>query len=168
MGFFKRLFENKERCRDFVRSAYKNAFADAGRGLAGNAATPHVIGLYNALANFYAFRGMQVGEMEIWPELLPFLQMKEDESLTALVEYSVFRMWPNGAVISRVRPQLNRVLRGMNTFDEERKASLVMAYALAKTYMDTDGKSGHPISWFAMLDEDVHKQVAALVLTFPG
>lgn len=63
MGFLKGLFDNKERCRDFVRAAYKSAFADASRGLAGNADTPHVIGLYSALANFYAFRGMQVGEL---------------------------------------------------------------------------------------------------------
>jgi len=74
MGFLKGLFDDKERCRNFVRSAYKRAFADASRGLAGNAGTPHVIGLYSALANFYAFRGMQVREMELWPELLPFLK----------------------------------------------------------------------------------------------
>jgi hypothetical protein len=167
MGFLKGLFDNKERCRNFVRAAYKSAFVDASRGLAGNADTPHVIGLYSALANFYAFRGMQVGEMELVPELLPFLQMKEADSVTALVEYTVFRMWPNEAVVSRVRPQLNAVLRGMNIFDDEHKASLVMAYTLAKTYIDTDGRSGHPISWFAMLDEDVRGQLNALVLSFP-
>lgn len=93
--------------------------------------------------------------------------MKEADSLTALVEYTVFRMWPNEAVISRVKPQLNGVLRGMNAFDEEHKASLVMAYTLAKTYIDTDGRSGHPISWFAMLDEDVSEQLNALVMSFP-
>jgi len=76
-------------------------------------------------------------------------------------------MWPNGAVVSRVRPQLNGVLRGMNAFDEEHKASLVMACMLAKTYIDTDGRSGHPISWFAMLDEDVRAQLDALVLSSP-
>ena len=165
MGFFKGLFDNRERARNFIRDAYKKARADALSGLTSGAAdSPHVVSLYSALANFYALRGNEVGETELWPELFPFLRMGEEESLTALIEYTVFRMWPNDAVLSRVKPQLNAVLRRMDNFDEEQKAMLMMACMLAKSYIDSEGRAGHPISWLALLDEDVRAKIGALSL----
>ncbi len=166
MAFLKSLFDNKERCRNFVRSAYNKAFADAARGTAGGTASPHEVGLYSALGNFYVFRGMRVGDMELWPELLPFLLMRQSDSVEALAEYAVYKQWPSDAVMSRVRPQLNGVLRNMSAFDQDRKATLMLAVMLARKYIDSDGRSGHPITWFAMLDEDVRKQVDVLSSSF--
>jgi hypothetical protein len=66
-------------------------------------------------------------------------------------------------VMSRVRPQLNAVTRNVSGFDEDRKAMIAFALGLAKQYMDSDGQLGLPVTWFAMLDEDVREQVLSLV-----
>jgi hypothetical protein len=127
-----------------------------------------VVGLYNALSNFYWFHSTQVGDftqagdLELWPELLPFLLMNEAASVTALAEYTVYRMWPDRAVMSRVQPQLNGVLRNVNAFDEGHKASVIAAVIMAKKYIDSDGKSGHPIAWLAMLDDAVCERIASI------
>lgn len=161
MSFFKGLFDNKERCRNFVRFIYKKALVDVAN--AGGSAIPHEVGMYSALSNLYKLRGMQVAEMDLWSELLPFLLMRESDSVTALAEYAVYKQWPTKAVMSRVRPQLNAVMRNVSGFDEDRKAMIAFALGLAKQYMDSDGQLGLPVTWFAMLDEDVREQVLSLV-----
>jgi len=166
MSFLKRLFDNKERCRDFMKAAYKKARGDA-HAASIPGATPHEVGLYSALANFYRFRGMRVGEMELWPELLPFLLMPESDSIEALAEYAVFKQWgPAETVMSRVQPQLNSVLRNMNSLDQDRKITIMTALTLAKAYVDSGGRSGHPIAWFTMLDEEVRARLDFLALSF--
>jgi hypothetical protein len=170
MGFLKGLFDDRERWRNFIRSAYHKGVAGASSGLARNAETPHMVGLYNALWNFYWFRSTRVGDfdlgrvgdLELWPELLPFLLMKEAESVTALAEYTVYRMWPDKAVMSRVRPQLNGVLRNVESFEDTSKAFVTAALMLSAAYIHSHGKSGHPISWFNMLDEEVRERIASV------
>lgn len=112
------------------------------------------------------FRGMQVGEMELWPELFPFMLMPQKESVEALVEYTVYKEWPDTAVISRVRPSVNRVLQDIGEFGEERRAVIVAALILAKQWVDSDGRAGHPIAWFGLLDQSVLAQLDALASAF--
>jgi hypothetical protein len=163
LGFLRALFDNKERCRRFVRSAYVRALGspqfaaeDFARGTpdiltAAKGLPPREMAALYALWSFYVYRGEKFKGIGLTTEAFPFAMMPPSDALPALAEYVVYKMYPHKAVIERFRPQLNAALRAC---DPENKY-LLRAIELAFNYVESDGQSGHPVTWVNELNKEL-------------
>jgi hypothetical protein len=84
-------------------------------------------------------------EVVLWAELAPFLAMREDVGLSALVEYVVYQEYPPGnANVSWLSQAINSALR--SCADDERIALAGMGLV-------------NQVAWCALLESDTRGRI---------
>ena len=126
MGFLKLLFNaiSPEGGREAMRASYKKHVHLAHQRGMSNA---HQAGLYGALATRYRVRWQESSkptETEIWIELIPFLIMDEEDSVEVLVEYVLYKEWPEEAKISWLKDRINKALSRIPEFAQDQKETI--------------------------------------------
>jgi hypothetical protein len=112
MGFWNKLFGGADGCREAMRESYEKHVRLAQQGQIGAGDSPHACGLYGALGTRYIVRGTPKPEVFLWSELAPFLAMREDIGLKALLEYVLYQEYPPGnADVAWLRQAINSALR---------------------------------------------------------
>lgn len=145
MGWFKilRNLGKPEGRREAMRMSYQKhvGLAKSGRMPTVADDPPEHIGLFGALKSFYLTHGVERTDIDIWPELVPFLLMDSSVAPEALAEYAVFQENPSEAKISWLRHLINESLRRPVQNEEYRG----MAGMAALNY----------VKWCDLLDADV-------------
>ena len=125
MGFLTKLFGGADGIREAMRESYAKHVLLARERAASD--PPHAVGLYGALASRYHTRFKSAAELDIWVELIPFLEMPEGEAVELLAEYVVLQEMPQPARVYDLSDGINRVFEsGLN---EEHTAMAAVAFA---------------------------------------
>jgi len=91
MGFLKRLFGGPAGTRETIRESYEEHRRTSGSS---GSHSPHELGLYGALSEWYRNAHAPRPDIQIWTELVPFLLMDEAEAVEALAEILVLEELP--------------------------------------------------------------------------
>lgn len=148
-GFLRALFGlsyNVEHTREAIRLSYKKHALAARQGklpLRGGE-TPHIAGLYGALASRYVAAGISRSDYLLFPELSPFLLMKESDAVDALAEYVVCQENPEEGKIDWLSKLVNDALKTIKNVNPNYNA------------MATDVLLHRDIYWRNFLEKDVN------------
>jgi len=139
-----------EGCRQAMRLSYKKHLHLAQKGKGPRDGTsPHIFGLYGALASRYITRGVSIVpevEVVIWGELVPFIRMSEKDAPEALAEYVVYQEIPGDARISWLKKLINEAFRmELDSEDFPIKAAIVGVI--------------NQVSWCDLLDPEIKKKI---------
>lgn len=149
-GLFRKLLGlcyNVEHTRESIRYSYKKHVLAAQQEKIplNGGTTPHVAGLYGALAVRYVAAGIPRSEFLLWPELSPFLLMKESDAVEALAEYVVCQENPKEGKTVWLSKLVNDVLRTVKDANPNYNA------------MATQALLHRDIYWRNFLEKDVNE-----------
>lgn len=112
MGLWNKLFGGADGCREAMRESYEKHVRLARQRQLAAGGSPHASGLYGALGSRYIVRRTPKPEVFLWGELAPFLAMREDVGLKALLEYVLYQEYPPGnADVAWLQQTINLTLR---------------------------------------------------------
>jgi hypothetical protein len=147
MNFLKKIIRlgTADGTKDAVLASYQRHRTLAERGEIPLAAemTPHIAGLFGALANRRRMLGNKRHEHLILAELVPFLLMPEPESQKVLAEYIAFQEHDARSEEESLRAKINESLRTLPNAKEDWRAAATIAI------------NDPSILWTSFLDPDV-------------
>lgn len=115
MGVWNKLFGGAEGAREAMRESYAKHVRLAREARIPAPDSPHVVGLFGALATRYQARLQPKSEVELWPELAPFLAMPEALAVEMLAEYVIYQETPSKARFNDLRISISNVIEaGLN------------------------------------------------------
>lgn len=127
MGFFKLLVNagNEEGIREAIKMSYKRIAKTLMHSVPDELFQS---AMYNALGSRYIVNNLQVNEMIIWLELLPFLRMTDQEiALNNLSEYIIYKEMPLKCNYEGLKRELTKVINVLSADEKEmiKKAKII-------------------------------------------
>lgn len=150
MGLFNKFSSlfNSEGVRKAMRKSYEQHVQKIANGVipVPDGTTAHQAALYGALGSRYKARWKPFNEVAIWAELIPFMLMREEDAIGALIEYVVYQELPGEANILWLSEMINDVLRKPYSSEDSPRAMAPMAVT-------------NRVAWYLLLDSDVKNKI---------